>query len=354
MIPEPKTVTFNALPQDEAQYRSARLGSQVIGITLGSAAISLTAVALLWSLNFAVSLAVSWGEVLKLSLIAVGSTMALAGLPVASALLQRSYPIEARWAMLLWGWAMAIAAISMMVFAITLTSEADGTAAISHQPAITQSDVFRLENRVQDDVWYYSNGCRNPQDGYQSRHCRDVIEARQAMASGGSSGDWSPRSVLPLTANAGNGVGRSLLVVLLGLLAIAGAGLLGRLAVLATAETYRLGTGEASAISPPPAQIEQAPMLEGAGALTPADAFSMWACGRLMSVQGREVTGSAAYDDYSETCRLNGIEPMAAGKFGTLLTARAAATDGRVIKTKTNGVMVYRGWELPDLITIGP
>jgi hypothetical protein len=84
--------------------------------------------------------------------------------------------------------------------------------------------------------------------------------------------------------------------------------------------------------------------------MTPADAFSMWANGRLLPVPGGEVTGSQAYRDYEETCRLNGIEPMSAGKFGTLLTARAANSDGQVVKLKTGGTMTYRGWQLPGLL----
>jgi hypothetical protein len=39
---QPRTVTFNAAPHDEAQHRSARLGSRVIAGTLGIAAIALT------------------------------------------------------------------------------------------------------------------------------------------------------------------------------------------------------------------------------------------------------------------------------------------------------------------------
>lgn len=345
----PRTVTFHAPPQDEAQYRSARLASRVIGGTLGIAAIILTGVAMLWSLNFAVSLAASWGEAAKLALIAIGATLALAGLPVASALLSRSYPSEAQKAMMLWLYAMGIAAIGMSVFVLTLSPADHPTTAMTISRTVTQADIGRLENHVREDVWYYSSGCQAPQDGFQRRHCRDVIEARQAYASGSNvASDWSPRSVLPITADAGDGPGRKLLVLLLGLLAIAGAGLLGRLAVLATAESYRLGSGEASPlpVAPPPAH----PAIESAAALTPADAFSLWANGRLMPVAGGELTGHAAYGDYAETCRINGIEPMAPGKFGTMLTARAAASDGHVLKQKSNGVMVYRGWELPGIL----
>lgn len=57
----PKTVTFNADVQTEAGHRSARLGSRVIGVTLGISAELLTVVALLFNLDFASELAESWG-----------------------------------------------------------------------------------------------------------------------------------------------------------------------------------------------------------------------------------------------------------------------------------------------------
>jgi hypothetical protein len=53
MQPTPTTVTFNARPQDEAQFRSARLGSQVVGYLVGVPAVLCLIVAggynLLWA-----------------------------------------------------------------------------------------------------------------------------------------------------------------------------------------------------------------------------------------------------------------------------------------------------------------
>lgn len=340
----PKTVTFNAPPQTEAQHRSARFGSRIIANTLGLAAVILAGVALLWSLNLAVSLAVSWGEALKLSLVAIGVTGALVGLPIAAAILARSYPKESDIAMKLWAGALTIAVFGMLLFVIQLERTGKNRAQTAQSEVPRQSAIARAEARVREDVWYYSNGCSAPQDGFQRRHCREVIEARR----GGRSWDFSPRAILPIGGGSSDGPVRRLLVLFLGLGAVIGAGLLGRLAVLATAESYRLGEGMASP-EPGPSTPTIADM-SGTAALTPADAFSLWANGRLIPVAGGEVTGNEAYEDYVETCRLNGIEPMASTKFGTLLTTRAAASDGRVVKMKSGGKMVYRGWQLPGLL----
>ena len=229
-------------------------------------------------------------------LIAIGVTGALTGLPVASAMLSRSYPHEAGIAMKLWAGALTIAVLAMLLFVIQLERTGGSRVQAEQSETARQSNIARAEARVRDDVWYYSDGCRSPQDDFQRRHCRDVIEARE----GGGSWDLSPRAVLPIAGGSADGPMRRLLVLFLGLGAVIGAGLLGRLAVLATAESYRLGEGTASPqLQPVTPTLAD---LSGVGALTPADAFSLWANGRLIPTPESQgaycLSGSAATRSY--------------------------------------------------------
>lgn len=166
-------------------------------------------------------------------------------------------------------------------------------------------------------------------------------------------GDWSPSGVLGV-AGVGDGYVRRLAVLFLNLFAVAGAGILGRWAVLSTAETYRLGISEASAL--PSMPLPAAPMASmgpAGNVIGPQEAFEMWASGRLSYDAGGEVTGDAAYQDYAETCRLNNLQAISMAKFGGLLTRLADSSQGRVMKVKSNGQMRYRGVRLPDGVAAG-
>lgn len=341
----PKTVTFGASPQDEAQHRSARLGSRVIGATLGVAAIALTLVACAWALNFAASLAASWGETVKLGSVALALTLALTGLPVASAMLSRSYPVEARRAMQFWLTVLTIAAGSMIVFVAQLAPQDRAAPELDNRAA-------RIEAGVSDIIWRYSKHCKEPENEGQ----RDVCMAfESAMQHAEAPGDWSPRNLFAITPSAGDGPMRRVLVLAMGVLAIIGAALLGRIAVLSMSESYRLGYGQASAL---PAnavpQLGAEVSAGGAGAMTPADIFSLWANSRLVPAQGKAVQSQLAYEDYAQTCRMNFVEPLTLTKFGTLMTSRAEASAGRITKEKSQGLILYRGWALAsDMGSVG-
>jgi hypothetical protein len=157
--------------------------------------------------------------------------------------------------------------------------------------------------------------------------------------------DWSPAGVLGVEGIA-EGAARQGIVLFLMLIATGGAGVLGRWATLATAESYRLGEGMASPL-PQPAAAASLPAGPAPHITGPQEAFDMWASGWPSPDPVGEVSGDAAYQDYAETMRLNNLSAMTPNRFGSLLTRLAESSQGRVMKTKSNGVHVYRGVRLP-------
>lgn len=288
MQPEPKTITFHQRPEDEAMFRSARLGSQVVGYLVGVPAVLCLIVAGGYNLLYALSVGVSIPEKIALAVISLALTGCVGGLPVASVLLTSTYPQAARQAMSVWSMAIWISAISAFYFVATRP-----WALASAPPPGTSI------------AWITAG----------------VFDERQA---------------------------RAFFVLVFALAGLAGSGLLLRLAVLASAESWRLGTGQARwGHEPAPAATAHIPEpLPATAAQRPEEIFSLWANSRLRPASGRHVQGSLAYKDYQEACRLTGVEPLSMTKFGTLMTARAANSDGRVIKSKINGNIVYQGWSL--------
>ena len=340
MTDAPRTVTFGASPQDEAQYRSARLGNRVIGLFLGVPAAALALVACLWALNFAVSLASSWGEAVKLGLIAVAITLAVTGLPVAAAMLSRSYPGEARNAMRLWLAALGFTVLGMVAFVAQLEPQ---------DRKLTAPDYAAIRNAagVSDVVWRYSDRCRAPENDTQAARC----DAYRQAALTAVPADWSPRTLFAISKATDDGPLRRVMVLALGLMAVIGAGLIGRLGVLASSESYRLGSGEAS---PVPSGIAPLAISAGGEQFEPqSDLFEPWAELNLKEAPGAAVQVTPAYEDYAKICRLNFQEPMGAKQFAQCLQARAMASRGRIAKRKINGVMCYQGWQLASEVISG-
>jgi hypothetical protein len=283
----PRTITFNATPIDEAQHRSARLGALIVGRLVGIPALLCLAVAGSYNLWWAVNVGASFGEKITLSLISLALTGCVGGLPVASVLLASAYPAASRQAMSIWSMALWISAFSAFYF----TATRDWAAAGAPDPGTS--------------IAWVTAG---------------MMDERQT---------------------------RAFFTLLFALAALAGGGLLLRLSVLASAESWRLGTGQArwapeTAMATTP---ETPQALAAVASQTPEEIFGLWANSRLKLAQGN-VQGMAAFEDYKEACRLTGVAALSMTKFGTLMTARAATMEGRVIKSKSNGNIIYQGWVL--------
>jgi hypothetical protein len=286
--PDPRTITFNQRPEDEAQFRSARLGTRIMTMMVMWPALVCLSVAALYNLWWALSIGANLGERLALGLVSLALTCCVGGLPVASVLLATAYPRGARQAMSLWCGAIYLSAFSAFYFVATRDFAQDGWQ--STEPSIA----------------WLSGG---------------VLDERQT---------------------------RALIYLLLSLTALTFGGLLLRLGVLASAESWRLGTGQArwSPEQAPVAALEAPQVLQGVTSQTPEEIFGLWANRRLRAMDGAHVQGSVAYKDYEATCQMTGVAALSITKFGTLMTARAASTEGRVIKSKVNGNVVYQGWTL--------
>ena len=87
MVDNPSPSAVTTALYENARLRAAQTASRLIALTIGGAAALCAFVAILFSLNFAFSLAASWSEAVKLGAIALGVVLGLTGLPVASALL---------------------------------------------------------------------------------------------------------------------------------------------------------------------------------------------------------------------------------------------------------------------------
>jgi hypothetical protein len=300
---------------------------------------------------FTAALAVSWGEVIKLGLIGSGLVAAMAGLPVAAAMMARSYPQEARHAMRAWLVVLAVVSVSAAVFSLRLERPSEKVHSVRLRPAPPPATP-RVRSRFMTAViWRDTAGCTLQHTLYHEMVCD---EYRAEMAAAGldpadrllmvekQPADWSPAALLGITSLT-DGPTRRVLVLLLTLIATGGAGLIGRWAVLATAESYRLGEGQASGM-PANALAAMVPIDAQAGAgLTPLEIFSMWFNGRIRQEPSGKLPANGAYEDYRDTCALNGFPDLSARKFGELLTAKAENSGGRIGKVKSGGIHYYTG-----------
>jgi hypothetical protein len=349
----PRTVTYNQDTVTEAQFRSARMGSRVIGGTLGTAAVLLAIVALTMSWAFTSSLAVSWGEVIKLGLIGSALVAAMAGLPVAAAMMSRSYPQEARHAMRAWLVALLIVAGAAVVFAVRLERPSD-KAAPARLMAVPLGSPAVRSLYMTDSIWRDTAGCATMKTLYHEEVCGEyrytltthgIPENREVVADTAPI-DWSPAGVLGVEGLA-DGATRQGIVLLLTLIATGGAGILGRWATLATAESYRLGEGMASALPamPAPAAAASLPPVSGAS-MSPIEVFDLWFAGRVRHDAGGRLSASAAFGDYEQTATINGFAALSQRRFGELLTRKAEGSGGRISKVKSNGAHFYAGLAL--------
>ena len=351
--PEARTVTYNADTLTAAQSRSAAMGARVISVTLGTAAVLLALVALTMSWAFTSSLAVSWGEVVKLGLIGSAIVAALSGLPVAAAMLSRSYPGEARQCMRVWLVALLVVGVAAVAFAGRLEvprmlDKTVRTVAAPLAPPIVRSRWMTPQ------IWAATDGCARMRNDYDGMVCEEfrwrlgqtgAVQAPRGVVAEAAPSDWSPAATLGITSLA-DGVARQMIVLLLSLIAAGGSGVLGRWATLATAESYRLGEGMASALPSMP-QMPAAPASSAGPVVMQQDAFSMWASGRLIQESGASVRADALLADFQETCRLNNLPLQTSNWFFNKMADLARSSGGRIVKYKSD-TMHFRGVRLPS------
>ena len=347
---EPGSVT---LPERDAAYRSAWLGSRVVAGTFGGAAALLTLVALLFALDFASDLAETWGELIRLGALAAAITLALTGAPLAAALMSRTYPAEAKQAAAFWRVALALTAIGGALFVATAETPAQRSAARASARAAELRKEF-ARSGAEWATWTASGGCEKPNTPQQRTDCAAISNERarqfaelQSIERGEwRDNGWTPRSVIGDGQFAGLGgkdTFRRLLALAISIAAVAGAGILGRLAVLAAAESYRLAEGTASRVtmgSGLPATV----VLTPANALTPGHIFDLWLQSHVRFHPSGQLALTSAYEDYVQACTLNDWPAANLEKFGDLLAWKADTSGGRI--RRENGGRSYTGLAL--------
>jgi hypothetical protein len=336
---DPRTVTFGASSQDEVWYRSARRVEGWLRLYLGWPTKAFTVVAILLSVTFAISLSSGWGEAIVLIIVAVALSMVMTGLPIAAAMMSRSYQSDSKTAIRLWWAVIGVIALCNIAYVIHLSPQERTIYGRNEEAVRTQAGVSNV-------VWEYSRHCREPESDLQWEGCNPFLSAMQSPLSSALSADWSPKNLLSVASSMPDGPGRQVMVLGLLLLSIIGAGQCGRWYILGSSESYRLGAGEASPMPEMVSPQAQAPISEALA--SPADMFSAWADNRIaIGDPLKDVLNSTtAYEDYVETCRLNRVPPMNITQFGNFLTRRAASTNGKVTKGKSGGKMVYKGFKL--------
>ncbi len=343
-------------PEREAAYSSARLGSRVVAGTLGGAAALLTLVALLFNLDFASDLAQTWGELLKLGALATAVTLALAGAPLAAALMSRTYPVEAKQALTLWRVVLVLFAVGGAFFVATAETPAQRSAARASARAAELRQEFADRGGAEWATWKASGNCEKPQTPQQRTDCAAIPKERaqqfaelQSIERGEwRDSGWTPRSIIGSSKFAGLGgtdMMRRLFVLAISVAAVAGAGVLGRLAVLASAESYRLAEGTASPV-PTASDLAALAAETATTALAPGHMFDVWFQAHLRHDPSGRLAVAAAYDDYVRACALNDLPPVSSEKFRDLLAWKADTSGGRIRQETTVDGSFYTGLAL--------
>ena len=348
----PRTVTYHPDSISAAQSRAGALGTRVIGQTLGVAAWLLGGVALLVAWSFTASLATTWGQLIMLAAIGTGIVCATAGLPVAAAVMERSYPQEARRCMQAW----LVALLAIAVASAWTAGRLERPGALPAAPRLVAAPLAPPVIRTRfmtAEIWASTAGCTQMQTLYHEMSCEEFtyqlgragkVQPPRGTVAAPASWDLSPAGVLGVSG-IGDGLLRRILVLGLMLIATAGSGILGRWSVLASSESYRLGEGMASA--PPQAPLPAASVAAASspGVVPPADPFGLWAEGRLIPDASAEVAAEALWNDYATTMQLNGLQGMSQARFFNALTDLAKRSGGRIVKVK-NDTIRYRGVRL--------
>jgi hypothetical protein len=286
MQSEPKTITFNATPADEAQHRSARAGGRIAWYLIGIPSLLCLGVAASYNIWWAMSLGTSILETLMLCAISLTLTAFVGGLPTAKVLLATTYPGAARQADSIWFGALWLSAFSAVYFVATRDWALPQAAGAGSQIA-----------------WISA--------GY--------LDDRQT---------------------------RALASLLLAFAALTGGSLGLRLAVLASAESWRLGTGQASwaPVRPAPTAAATAPAAFEASEITSPEAFfDLWRRNRLRPASGFHVNATAAYEDYRAAARVAGLEPVSLTRWGGWIGDMVRDSQGSILKSKIGGYKVYQG-----------
>lgn len=344
-----KTVTFGGESDGatEGRYRTARLWARLGTILFTIPAVLLTLISTTMMLDFATDLATTWGQVLKFGAIAIALSLSSTGLLAWAGLIELSHPEEARRMQLAWIGLLGLAAIAMLFFVFRMGGPASPE--LKDRAAELRARLATLATPAEWDAWNNSAGCASPPvrwratcNAINARRAKEWAEVRSIET--GAGGTWSPATLINTGAVSGvSDFARRLMVGLLTLTAMVGAGVLARWGALGHSVAMREADGLA------PITPKATPVTTVAPALSsPLDTASMWFRGNVRrNVNGR-LSPTAAYLSYVEACEANALPPIPESSFYNWLAAKCKASDG-VERIKSHGKHVYQGWEMGEV-----
>jgi hypothetical protein len=345
-----RTVTFGDEGDGptEGAYRTARLWSRLGMIWFGIPAAILTVISALLMVDFATDLATTWDQVATFSAIAIALSLCSTGLLAWAGLIEASHPVEAQRMQAAWAGLLGLAAVAMLFFVFRLDAPTSSPSASPDRATELRARLATLASPAEWDAWNASNGCASPSAqfraacaGITTRRDREWAELR-AIETGSWISGWSPGALIGTGHVAGiSDVLRRLLVALLTLIAMAGAGVLARWGAMGHAEAFRQADGIVAA--------PRAPVTVGAGGppalVSPLATTDLWFQGRVHQNAEGKLSPTEAYDDYVRTCAENSLPPIASGAFFNFLSAKAKASGGKVFRGKASSNF-YHGWAL--------
>lgn len=341
-------------PETSGAKKNAKMWASVIKWGCGIPAIILTAVSALFMVDLASDLARTWGEVVRLSAIALALAISSTTLLAVSGLLENSRPDEA--ARIIWWWKRALfmlAAAVVYFVADTRSAEIDTSRAQELRAALAT-----LDSPAEWDAWNATSGCSRPGERWRSM-CSTIQTRRdaqwaeiQAIESGKAG--YSPKALINTGRIAGamtwveaatgfpmGEVVRRLLAGVLALVGLVAAGALARIGALGYEEAQRQADG---ASVPVPVAGASAMSRGGPALTTPQGTADLWFAGRVIEDAEGTMNPTDAYADYAATCEENAQPAMPPQSFYNWLTAKSK--NAPVQKAKSNGNVLYRGWVL--------
>jgi len=351
-------ISSDAAPKPEMAgvKRNAEMWGRVVFWSCVLPAAVFTAFSALLLADLASDLATTWAGTLKLTGPAVALALAGGGLPALAGYLQDTRPGEAAAMMRWWERGMWAAPVPIL-FMVFNTAPAAPT--ISTRAQELRAALAQPLQPAEWEAWASSSSCTAPAPRYRAA-CQTIKARRDSqwaeverLEAGG--GDWSPSEWLGSGRIAALGwLGHYAAAALSGalaLIALLAAGPLARWGLLALEDANRRADG----IMPEPvmpdsyAAVSASP---GAGVpSSPASTAEVWFKSRVhLDADGR-LSPTAAYEDYAENMRANGLVPMPMQAFFNLLAAKAKALG--IERVKSNGNHVYAGWVMAGEMDFG-
>lgn len=335
-------------PDTSGAKKNAKMRAALMKWGCGVPACMFTAVSALFMLDLASDLATTWGEVVKLSAIALGISVSSTALLATAGFFEDTRPDEAAAVRRAWRYGVGVLAAGAVFFVARSGPPADPVQ--SPRAHELRAELTRPLPPIEWEAWSASKNCETPAAHLRST-CATIRTRRaeqwaevQRIESG--TGAWSPAALINSGYLAGmSEVVRKIIIACMALITMVAGAHLMRWAVLGYVDAYREADGASAPIPATSGAISRG----GPAALSsPIATADLWFQGRVIEDADGIMNPTDAFLDYERACQENGVPAMPSGQFYNWLTAKSKAFAPRVTKGKTAGAIVYRGWALGE------